>query len=370
MPMEKFFITILNMSISAGYMIITITAARFLLKKIPKNIICLLWILAGINLICPFSIKSMFSLLPSSEAIPENIVYEAEPSVNIGIPSIDKPVNSVLHEHFPANANNSISKMQIIIFIGSYIWIFGIIVMSAYLCISCIMLKKRVRTAVPFFLYGHKIYLCDDINTPFLFGIFKPRIYVPSNIHGKELEFIVSHEMAHIKRRDYIAKPIGFVILAIHWFNPLVWLAYFLMCRDMEFACDEKVIRNLGMECKKGYSETLLKCSVNKHVINAYPVAFGELAVKKRIINVLSYKKPKFWVLPAGVVICAVIFLCFMTDKNDNLLYDDSGIEANSINSVPSNEINPDEAQNHISAADMDSINSFVNKYEIGRAHV
>lgn len=317
--MDRLFLQIFNLSISASYLILAVIAVRFLLRKAPKNICCILWFLVGIRLVFPFSVESIFSLVPSKEVVSEEALYAPQPVIHSGIPVIDRPVNTYLSENAVSPVEDSANKLQVVTGIFSILWLIGVVGMLLYLIISWIRLKHSVRLAVPVEVTidgkQTRIYQSDNIASPFLFGLIKPRIYIPYSVEEQDMPFIVLHEKAHIRRRDYLIKPIGFLILTVYWFNPFVWLAYVLLCRDIELACDERVIRSVGIDCKKAYSQALLTCAVNRRTIAACPVAFGEAGVKERIKNVLNYKKPAFWVIVAAAAACIAVCVCFMTQK-------------------------------------------------------
>lgn len=319
--MEKIFLNILNLSITANYMIAAVILARFLLKKVPKSVCCFLWFLVGLRLVIPFSIESVFSLVPNQAAI--EIKSEIESENPIYMPSQQDTTYIV---DFPSPVSENIAHNQVkaqdqttsYISIVSRIWVVGIALLALYLFISWYRLKSSVRTAIPCMYKDIKYYQCDNISSPFLFGFVNPKIYVPSDLSASSLEYVLKHELAHKRRRDYMIKPIGYLLLTVYWFNPFVWAAYLLLCRDIELACDERVIKELGTDCRKDYSQALLSCSVSRKTIAACPVAFGEVGVKQRIKNVLNYRKPTFWVLIAAAMVCIVIVVCFMTQKTQD----------------------------------------------------
>ena len=309
--MEAVFLKILNMSISAVWLIIAVAVLRVVFKNAPKTMRVVLWGLAALRLMIPFSFESVLSLIPSGETFPQNITVTPTPSINSGVGVIDDAVNPIIIENLsPIDVTASVNPMQIVIFAAAAVWVLGMIVMLMYGIISYDLLYGRVKASLN---EESNIYLCDDITSPFILGVFKPRIYIPSYLKGENVRHVLAHERAHIKRLDHLWKPIGFAVLTVHWFNPLVWIAYVLLCRDIEFACDEKVIKTMGTEDIRAYSETLLSCSVPKKMITACPVAFGEVGVKQRIKSVLNYKKPLFWVVIAAVVICIATAVFFLT---------------------------------------------------------
>lgn len=317
--MEQLFIGVFNLSISAGYFIIAVIVLRLLLKKVPKNIICVLWLLVGIRLLIPFSIESVFGVVPSSQIMDENIMYDSQPAIHSGVTVIDRNMNQYLQSEslLPQEAG-SMNPMQLVVMIFTGIWVVGMFLMFGYFIISWWNIARRVKNAVLIEDKYGRVYESEEIGEPFLLGILHPGIYLPTELPEEEKSFVLEHERAHIIRRDYLIKPISFLILTVYWFHPLVWAAYLLLCRDIELACDERVIRKLGMECKKEYSQALLNCSVNRRTIAACPVAFGEVGVKERVKNILDYKKPRFWVILAAVIICIITSLCFLTQRKSN----------------------------------------------------
>ena len=309
--MEAVFLKILNMSITASWLVLAVIVSRFLLKKAPKAFSVILWGLVGIRLILPFSLESVLSLVPSAETVPGDIVYSAAPEINSGIAFLNSAVNPLISETLAPNEISSANPMQIITIIASAVWVVGIAAMLLYTVVSFLRFRSKVREAAPF---NENIYLCDGIGTPFILGVIRPRIYLPSDIGKADMEYVIAHERAHLKRRDHLWKPLGFLLLAVYWFNPVLWIAYILLCRDIELACDEKVIRDRGVEIKKSYSEALVNCSVPRKMIAACPLAFGEGSVKGRIKSVLNYKKPAFWIIIVGVIACVAVSVCFLTN--------------------------------------------------------
>lgn len=312
--MEEFFIKLLNMSITASYFILAVIALRPLLKKAPKNLRCILWMLVGVRLICPFSVQSAISLIPSAQTIPEDFLISQTPAINSGLPAVNQAVNPIIGQAFAPNLGDSANPLQVLAFAASAIWLAGMFAMLIYALVSCLRLHNKTKEAVK--LSNH-VLICDHIATPFVFGIFRPQIYLPSSITETDVQYVLFHEKAHLKRRDHLWKPLGFVLLAVYWFNPLLWLAYSLFCKDMELACDEHVLREHGAEIKKPYSNALINCSAPRRAAAACPLAFGETGVKSRVKNVLRYKKPAVWIAAAAVVVCAVTAMCFITNPRE-----------------------------------------------------
>ena len=313
--MNELFLKIINMSISASWLVLAVLILRFVLKKAPKWINVLLWGIVAIRLICPFSFESTLSLIPSAETIPLNIGMDTTPTINSGISAINNAVNPIISQSNTPMAGASVNLLQITIGIYEYIWIFGMIALALYTAISYWRLRCKVDTAVR---YKDNIFQSENVSFPFVLGIIKPRIYLPFKMNGQYLEYVVAHEQAHICRKDHWWKPLGFLLLMIHWFNPLMWLAYVLLCRDIELACDEKVIKELGNEQRGDYTQALVACSVNRRMIAACPLAFGEVSVKERVKSVMNYKKPAFWVIIISVIVCVGVAVCFLTNPKQD----------------------------------------------------
>ena len=239
----------------------------------------------------PFSIESIFSLIPSTKTLTESEFFDASPTIQTGVSSLNMAVNPFITEQFAPQGGTSVNPLQVYTFIAGYVWIVGIIALILYAAVSYLRLRFRVREAVK--LYDN-VYLCDKVCSPFILGIISPRIYLPSDMDESDIEFVTEHEKAHIKRLDHLWKPIGFLLMTFYWFNPIIWVGYYFLCRDIELACDEKVIASKDKDYKKRYSVALVNCSAQKHYISACPLAFGETGVKARIKNVLSFKKPIF----------------------------------------------------------------------------
>ena len=256
-------------------------------------------------------------VLVSNETIPTNITVQQEPAINSGITIVNDVINPVIAESFTPAPTDSVNPLQIIIPVAAIVWVSGIVIMLAYALISYIKLKKTVSVCVP---VGERILSCDEVKAPFILGVFKPIIYVPSSMSGETLDLVIRHETAHLQRRDHWWKPFGYLLLAFYWFNPLCWIAYVLLCRDIEMACDEKVIRDMNKDEMAAYSQALLDCSFPRRRIAACPLAFGEVGVKERVKGVLNYKKPAFWIVVAAIAACIVIGVCFLTNPSGTAL--------------------------------------------------
>lgn len=411
--MGAVFVKILNMSLTAGWIVLAVLLVRFLLKKkAPKALFPILWALVAVRLVCPFSFESSFSLIRNPEPVeqtelPDDFFSRAEqpeekssqektsqemevPGTNVektpismegmsstdivealpgenkgfaetkpdetspgseskpvaggpepvelpeelppgveyvefetpemrpsasgdeeGIGTVEKTPVSVTYNEVGENGSNFSVKRTDLFAIAAIIWLSGIGIMLLYTAISYIWIYRRVKESAPL---TDKVRICDRIDSPFVLGIIKPRIYLPSDINITDREYVLAHEKAHLKRFDHIWKPLGFLLLSVYWFHPLLWVAYILLCKDIEYACDEKVIKEWGAEQKKTYSTALINCSVSRKMISACPLAFGENGVKGRVKSVLHYKKPAFWVLIASVLVCVVMAVCFLTN--------------------------------------------------------
>lgn len=308
--MDAVFLKVLNMSISASWLILAVMLIRVLLKKSPKWINCVLWALVAVRLLCPVSFESSLSLVPNAEPVPQEI-FMMEPPENHESAVFDPVENSNLPNIPAVSVDASIETIQWKAVFATFGWMFGMAAMLVYAAISYIQVKRKVKASL---YLKDRIWICDDIQTPFILGVFKPRIYIPSGTEEAQLPHIIAHENAHLKRRDHWWKPLGFLVLAIHWFNPLVWVAYILLCRDIELACDEKVIRDLNQSESIAYSEALLSCSVNRRMVMVCPLAFGEVGVKERVKRVLNYKKPAFWIIVVAVIASVALAVCFLTN--------------------------------------------------------
>ena len=313
--MNEFFLKIINMSISASWLIFAVLILRLVLKKAPKWVNVLLWGIVAIRLICPFSFESALSLIPSAETFPKKIISGPSFDVQSGITPVDNRINDYLGDRYfegvtvPANNGNTIMTILTIV------WTIGILLLVAYTVISYWRLHREIDTAVR---YKDNIFQSENVSSPFVLGLIKPRIYLPFKLDGQDMEHVVAHEQAHIRRKDHWWKPLGFLLLTIHWFNPLMWLAYVLLCRDIELACDEKVIKGLSNEQRADYTQALVACSVNRRMIAACPLTFGEVGVKERVKSVMNYKKPAFWVIIIAVIVCVGVAVCFLTNPKQD----------------------------------------------------
>lgn len=368
--MDSIFLKLLNMGIAAGWLIAAVTVLRFFMKGVPKRILCVLWALVAIRLCCPFPLESSFSLIPRADIIqltdntafgtgvssfisrmPGSHVYENDSylynglyanelyandaSVNESYKNDDYASESHTNNNFTGNPfpdglNTADSQTydshanglytndftDTLLLIASLIWRVGICALLAYSLASYLRIRRSVREAVPL---QAQVWLCDAVRSPFILGFFRPRIYLPSDISQEQLPHVLAHEQAHLRRRDHWWKFLGFLLLAVYWFQPLVWLAYILFCHDMELACDEKVIRDMTIAQKKEYASALVSCSVRRPSLTASPLAFGEVGVKERVKRILHYKKPAFWVAAAAAIACIAVAVCFLTNPRSDV---------------------------------------------------
>ena len=319
--MDKLFITIVNNGLVASWIILAVIVLRKLLNRIPKWVNCLLWGLVAIRLAIPFSIESIFSLIPSAKPVPADIEYAKIPKIDSGMHAVNTVINPVLENHFAVKEIASVNPIQVIIFITSYIWLIGVIGLLIYAFVSFIMLKRQVKNAQAI---DKGIFRSGTIDSPFILGFVKPSIYIPDYLDDEAYICVTEHEKAHIKRGDFIWKPFGFLILSVYWFNPLCWFAYIMLCRDIEYACDEKVTKDKDKNWKAKYCQVLLDCSSKRKMIAACPVAFGEVSVKDRIKFVIRYKKPTLGMIVLAFVACIAVGICFLTNPKTTDISDDN----------------------------------------------
>ena len=311
--MAEIFQKALNMSIAAGWLILAVIALRLLLRRAPKRFRLLLWAVVGLRLALPWSIESALSLIPSAQTLPEGIMLERAPVLDTGISALNGAINPGFTAAFTPELGVSANPLQVLLPIAAAFWMLGAAAMLLWALVSWLRLRKRVREAVRL---EENVYECE-IASPFVLGLFRPRIYLPFSLENGERELVLAHERAHITAGDHIIKPLGWLLLAAHWYNPLVWLAYALFCRDIELACDERVVHGLSLSDRADYSQALLDLSRPRGGVRACPLAFGESSVKGRVKSVLSYKKPVFWLVLLAVVVCVGAAVCFLTDPKE-----------------------------------------------------
>lgn len=319
--MNHIFLEILNNAWITGVLILVVIVFRLLLKKTPKYINCILWGIVGLKLMIPFDISSSFGLLPSGKTI-ETVSNGVSPIiVRTGIASVDTSVNEyvgAISQSLPSAHDSMIHWMDVF----SILWMVGIGVMLVYLMVSYIFIRRKVASSI---LVEKGVSICDEIKSPFLFGMVKPHIYLPSGLEKEKRMYVLSHERMHLKRGDHLWKPLGFLILTVYWFQPLCWLAYVLLCKDIELACDERVIKKRDASWRANYCQVLLDCSVGNRKIIAVPLAFGEVGVKERVKRVLSYKRTKLGVVIVAIIICAGVAICFGTKSKEKSVTSSNG---------------------------------------------
>jgi beta-lactamase regulating signal transducer with metallopeptidase domain len=327
--MSELFLTIFNMSLTASYVILFVILIRLLLKKSPKFISYALWGVVAFRLIIPFSFESIFSLMPrNTNTVPilRDIIYKQSVQTNSGIDVADSFVSNSL----PAPTFGvSVNPLQIYVEIGAYIWVLGIIALLAYSLVSIFIIEKQLKSAQ---LIEQNIFEAKNLKTPFVLGLIRPKIYLPAGLNASERSYILLHEQTHIHRKDHIIKILAFLILSIHWFNPLVWVAFMLMSKDMELSCDERVLKEMNNEdIKKPYANSLLSLATGKHILNGSPLAFGEGTVKERIKNVLNYKKPRFWIIFFSIIFGATIGIGLMANPKSSITFNGSSYRVKEI---------------------------------------
>lgn len=300
------FLALVNISITAGWIVLAVVLLRLLFRKAPKWLNCVLWGIVALRLVFPFSIESVFSLIPSAQTVDPTMPYLNEFTINSGIEPLDNAVNTQYADFVPMA-----EKTVDVTIILACVWLVGVAAMLIYAFASWAKLRHNLRTATK---KEGNIYHSEFVKSPFVLGFIRPKIYIPYNTNEDDLPLVIAHEQAHIRRFDHLIKPFGYLLLSVHWFNPLLWVAYILLCRDIESACDEKVVKNLTSEQRKSYSNALLNASISRKSVAACPLAFGETGVKERIKGVMSYKKPAFWVVVAAVIVCIVTAVCFLTN--------------------------------------------------------
>lgn len=333
--MENVFLRLLNMSLTAAVLVVVVLLLRLVFHKAPRWIHCLLWALVAVRLLCPFAIESDLSLMPSAPVmtVPDSLT-PSDPVVTPNTPSVDvidpdapatdlppqtnvggtvtPPVAPTLPDSSVAAPGDSVDPWQVALTVATYAWLLGMLAMLTYAVATTLRLRLQVREAVR--VQGN-LWQCDHLRSPFILGVLRPRIYLPSHLDSTAQDGVIAHEKAHLRRLDHLWKPLGFLLLAVHWFNPVLWAAYIFLCRDIEAACDEQVVRHMTAADRKVYSEALLSCSAPRRLVSACPLAFGETSVKSRIQSVLSYKKPTIWIVVAALLVSTIAGVCLLTDR-------------------------------------------------------
>lgn len=310
--MTELFLSFVNRSITAGWLILPVLCLRWCLRNFrSKDLIFILWGLVGLRLALPFSLPTPLSLVPSAQTIPTDIMYASSPAIDTGLSTLNQAVNPMLSASFSPDPAASANPLQIWLALAALIWVIGIALFALYALISLLRLRHRLAEAIP---VGENVWVCDHIASPFLLGLIHPRIYLPSALDPQTAASVIAHEHAHLMRRDPIWKTVGFVLLALYWFHPLVWVAYVLFCRDMELACDARATRDFSHAERKTYAEALLACSLPHAGRSFCPLAFGEIGVKSRIRALLQGKKPPHFLVVVTISIIAILAVCFLTD--------------------------------------------------------
>lgn len=309
--MDDVFLKLVNLSISASWLILAVLVLRVVLKKAPKWVMPLLWGVVALRLVCLFSIESALSLIPSAETIPSEIVTETREPVLYEQATLDIVTNPTLPSAAEVPVGVSRQQAQVDFNIYSVLWLAGMAALLVHALVSAGKLKRKLATAI---LLRDNIYESEFVDSPFVFGVVKPNIYLPMHMDEGTAAYVIAHEHAHLARRDHWWKVLGYLVLALHWFNPLVWVAYILFCRDIELACDEKVVKGLDGAARADYSQALLSCAAPGRAVAACPLAFGEGNIKTRVKSALHYKKPAFWVAAAAVLAVVIVAVCFLTN--------------------------------------------------------
>lgn len=309
--MSLLFTQVFNMSVSAGYIVLAVLLLRLALKKAPRWLMLLLWAAVGIRLICPFTFESLWSLIPSVGQIHPVVALDQHAPQYTEYSGLNVLVTRLNEDLLARPEYDRLALLQSLMPVFAAVWLTGILALTAYSIICCLQVRRSVLTAVR---CQDNVYQSEQVSSPFVFGFIQPKIYLPFQISERNMASVIAHEQAHIHRLDHLWKPVGFLLLTLHWFNPLIWLGYALFCRDVESACDERVIRNLDRDARADYAAALLSCGAGKPKIAACPLAFGEVGVKKRIRSVLNYRKPAFWVIAVALAVCLAAAVCFFTE--------------------------------------------------------
>ena len=343
--MTELFLKVVNISISAGLLVLAILGLRLLLKSAPKWVNVLMWGILAVRLVCPVSVESSFSLIPeaisSGAFVSEwtddyvghnHFIHEDSEYYDDAIAAGREPISDGEGGRYVAAGSDRVSAPSTVENTVApalaVVWVLVMGLMLTYTLVSYLSLRRKLRTAV---ILREHIYQCETVHSPFVLGVLKPKIYLPYTMDSQNLAHVIAHEQAHIRRKDHWWKPLGFLLLTVHWFNPLMWVAYILLCRDIELACDEKVIAELGNEQRADYTEALVACAVNRRMIAACPLAFGEVGVKDRVKSIMNYKKPAFWIIVTALVVCLLVAVCFLTDPNPSREF---SMDGNNISSL------------------------------------
>ncbi len=361
---SEIFLWFFNRAVAASWLILAVVVLRLLLKKAPKWITCALWGICALRLVLPFSLQSVLSLIPSAQTVVPESIYTQSPQIDSGIPAIDNNVNEyfvqgtmpIVPDSAPetiiTNEPTAAFNLVSVLFI---VWVIGILALLIYAVVSYVKLKRCVKGAS---MLEKGVFESAGVSSPFILGIFNPKIYLPLNMDEETKTYVLSHERAHLSRGDHILKLLGFVILSLYWFSPLVWVAYILFCRDIELACDEKVVSKLEKNSRADYAQALLSCATQKRTFSACPIAFGEVSIKDRVKSALNYKKPMLWVIIAAVITTVAVAVCFLTDPIKSIQAGTDPDKDNTSSSITSSDISKDETSSLPAISDEDDTSS------------
>ncbi len=312
--MTDLFIAVLNRGLTATWLILAVLLLRFLLRRCPRRHLCLLWALVALRLVLPALPTSPISLVPGPEPIAPDILETHDTELHSGVAVLDEAVNEyfVFTGRYAEGVTVPVGAAETAMHLATALWLLGLMAMLSYMALSYLLLRRRLRESIP---AGEGVYLCDRVATPFLLGLLRPRIYLPATIGEAERPYVIAHERAHLRRRDNWWKPLGFLLLSVFWFQPLLWLSYALLCRDLETACDEAVLGQLGADCRRPYADALITCAAREANLSPCPLAFGETGVKERITGILRYEKAPRALAVAGLIAVALMALFFLTDR-------------------------------------------------------
>ena len=315
--MIRAFLAIINHGFTLGWIVLAVLIARYLLRNASRSVVCGLWAIVLVRFLCPFSIKSIWNMLPSAQTITFSQWQTPILQVNSGFASIDQSINSYLNQKFFIDGAFSLAAQNIFLIACAVLWLLGMLGMLLIAGINLWKLSQKIRFSVPL---RDNLRICDEISTPFLFGLLRPRIYLPSTLSPEESDYILAHETMHLKRLDHWWKFLGFLLLCLFWFHPLLWIGYHLLCQDIEVACDERVVRKMDPEKRKAYASILLKNSTSPSIPLAAPLAFGEVSVKHRIQKTLRYKKSSLGMLVLSFLVIGILSVGFLTSPNEEAL--------------------------------------------------
>ena len=306
------FLRVFNVAVTAGWIVPACLLLRVILRgRLPGWVRCALWSVVGIRLLLPFSLESIFSLIPSAQTVPPTITTAPMPQVNVGVPPVDAVINPVISQTMAPKPQASVNPMQVVLSVGTVVWLVGVAVMLLVLLVNGWRLRRILQIRR---LEEKGVYVCDGIPTAFVMGVLRPVIYIPSNLDPQDREYVLAHERMHIRRGDHIGKLLGTLLLAVYWFHPLLWVAYAMYSRDVEMACDEAVLNHFGEAHAAPYALALVNCVEQQmRAKKSSSASFGESDIKERVRHMMKYKKPKLWVTLASIALIAVTAICFLT---------------------------------------------------------